>query len=136
MHQSPMNGSKPVNAAAFSSGRPRALAGRARSFGRWPTRISVVIGAADAGRNSSLPCSSRMTSTIQIKTRPVLHPHSKLMRELRDREEVCEANPKYRANKSNYPLRDCVRDSEQNIIGESRPPIEPVEPKLRIVEDL
>jgi hypothetical protein len=58
------------------------------------------------------------------------------MRELRDQEEVYEANPKHRANKSNYPLRNRVRDAEQSIIGESRPPIEPVEAPLRIVEDL
>jgi len=58
------------------------------------------------------------------------------MRELRDQEEVYEANPKHRTKKSDYPLRDRVRDSEQSIIGEFRPPIEPVEPPLRIVEDL
>src|ERR1700739_3721277 len=58
------------------------------------------------------------------------------MRELGDQEQVSETNPKHRANKSNYPLRDRVRDSEQSVIGESRPPIEPIELPCRIVEDL
>jgi hypothetical protein len=58
------------------------------------------------------------------------------MRELRDQEEVCKADPKHRANKIYYPLRDRVRDSEQSIIGESWPPIEPVKSPLGIVEDL
>ena len=57
------------------------------------------------------------------------------MRELRDQEQVSDTNPKHRANKSNYPLRDRVRDSKQGIIGKSWTPIEPVNSPLRIVED-